>query len=72
MIGRRTLGRAIFFGLGYVAGTRAGREQYARIRSAAGTLVEALRARATESGDSSTASPSRRPDPYADIRLGEP
>lgn len=71
MIGRRTLGRAVFFGLGYVAGTRAGREQYERIRSAAGALVTAVRARAAEPGTPST-TPSRRSDPYADIRLGDP
>lgn len=76
MIGRRTVGRAIFFGLGYVAGTRAGREQYARIETGAKRIVAALRTRYAEhdapppwSGRSSATQAS---DPYEDIRLGRP
>ena len=34
MLGRKTLGR-VFFGLGYLAGTRAGRERYAQIEALA-------------------------------------
>ena len=35
MMGSRFLGRAIVFGLGYLAGTRAGRERYAQIEAGA-------------------------------------
>jgi len=77
MFGRRTLGRAVFFGLGYLAGTRAGRERYAQIESGARSLVTALRARYGEGGGEGDGSPSRpsmsssdRSDPYGDIRLG--
>ena len=35
MFGRKTLGRGVVFGLGYLAGTRAGRERYAQIEALA-------------------------------------
>ena len=35
MIGRKTVGRVVFFSLGYLAGTRAGRERYAQIEALA-------------------------------------
>lgn len=79
MIGRKTLGRALFFGLGYVVGTRAGRERYAQIEAGARSVVAGLRAR-LDGGDDGGGrdGEARRPsgasragaDPYADIRLG--
>ncbi|MFE7406566.1 hypothetical protein [Isoptericola sp. NPDC057559] len=77
MIGRRTVGRALFFGLGYVLGTRAGRERYAQIQAGARAVMVGLRSR-LDGGDgagSPSGSPSSRPprgaaDPYDDIRLG--
>lgn len=67
MIGRKTLGRAIFFGLGYLAGTRAGRERYAQIEAGAQAVVARLRARYGTDGATSASGGS---DPYRDIRLG--
>ncbi|MFE5340309.1 hypothetical protein ACFQ80_08795 [Isoptericola sp. NPDC056578] len=85
MIGRRTLGRALFFGLGYVVGTRAGRERYAQIEAGTRALVAGLRARLDgeddggsvdddggRDGEARRRSGSSRAgaDPYGDIRLG--
>ena len=69
MVGRKTFGRVVFFGLGYLAGTRAGRERYAQIEAGLKAMIEMLRARYAESG-TSTSSPSQR-DGYSDIRLGD-
>ncbi|GAA1728573.1 hypothetical protein GCM10009809_25190 [Isoptericola hypogeus] len=82
MIGRRALGRAVFFGLGYVVGTRAGRERYAQIETGTKAFVARLRdlyadgASASSPGSSgsssrSSGSSSRSSDPYADITLGK-
>ena len=65
----KTLGRVIFFGLGYLAGTRAGRERYAQIEAGAKAVIEKLRARYAESGTNGSSSPSRT-DGYSDIKLG--
>jgi len=78
MIGRRTVGRALFFGLGYVLGTRAGRERYAQIEAGARALAAGLRARLDGDDDGGSDGEARhRPgpsragaDPYDDIRLG--
>ncbi len=70
MIGRKTLGRAIFFGLGYLAGTRAGRERYAQIEAGAQAVVARLRARYGTDGTDGATSASGGSDPYRDIRLG--
>ena len=70
MIGRKTVGRALFFGLGYLAGTRAGRERYAQIEAGAKAVIEKLRARYAENETSASSSSSRR-DGYSDIRLGD-
>ena len=35
MLGRKTLGRVVFLGLGYLTGTRAGRARYAQIEALA-------------------------------------
>ena len=70
----RFLGRALFFGLGYLAGTRAGRERYTQIAAGARALVEEVRARLAEadaaapgSRRASSAEAGRGVD---DIRLG--
>jgi hypothetical protein len=70
MIGRKTVGRALFFGLGYLAGTRAGRERYAQIEAGLKAVIEMLRARYAENATSTSSSPSGR-DGYSDIRLGD-
>ena len=70
MVARKTLGRVVFFGLGYLAGTRAGRERYAQIEAGLKAAIEILRARYAEKGTSTSSSPSGR-DGYSDIRLGD-
>ena len=70
MVGRKTLGRAVFFGLGYLAGTRAGRERYAQIEASFKAVIDKLRARYAENATSTSSSPSGR-DGYSDIRLGD-
>jgi hypothetical protein len=40
----KTVGRVVFFGLGYLAGTRAGRERYAQIEAGLKAVIEMLRA----------------------------
>ena len=70
MPGSKTLGRVVFFGLGYLAGTRAGRERYAQIEAGAKAVIEKLRARYAENETSTSSSASRR-DGYSDIRLGD-
>lgn len=70
MVGKKTLGRVVFFGLGYLAGTRAGRERYAQIEAGLKAVIEMLRARYAENATSTSSSPSGR-DGYSDIRLGD-
>ena len=70
MLSSKTLGRLVVFGLGYLAGTRAGRERYAQIEAGAKALIEKLRARYAEDETSTSSSSSRR-DGYSDIRLGD-
>jgi len=70
MLSSKTLGRVVVFSLGYLAGTRAGRERYAQIEAGAKAVIDKLRARYAENGKSTWSSPSRR-DEYSDIRLGD-
>jgi hypothetical protein len=70
MLGSKTLGRVVFFSLGYLAGTRAGRERYAQIEAGAKAVIEKLRARYAENAANTSSSSSRR-DGYSDIRLGD-
>ena len=70
MLGSKTLGRVVFFSIGYLAGTRAGRERYAQIEAGAKAVIEKLRARYAEN-ETSTSSFSSRRDGYSDIRLGD-
>jgi hypothetical protein len=66
----KTVGRVVFFGLGYLAGTRAGRERYAQIEASAKAVIEKLRTRYAENQTSTSASPSQR-NGYSDIKLGD-
>ena len=68
MLGSKTLTRAVFFGLGYLAGTRAGRERYTPIEASAKAVIEKLRARYAENGTSTSSS---QRDGYSDIKLGD-
>jgi hypothetical protein len=73
MLGTRTIGRSLVFGLGYVVGTRAGRERYDQIQQAARTVAGQLRHQLDEMPDSSPASvagAARRVWDDSDIRLG--
>ena len=70
MPGSKIIGRVLFLSLGYLAGTRAGRERYAQIEAGAKAVIEKLRARYAENETSTSSSPSRR-DGYSDIRLGD-
>lgn len=68
MLGSKNVGRVLFFGLGYLAGTRAGRERYAQIEAGAKILIERLRARYAENAPSPSSNARR--DAYSDIKLG--
>ena len=71
MMGSKVLGRAIFFGLGYLAGTRAGRERYAQIEAGARAIIGTLRARYNESRtDSQSSTSGSQASDYSDIKLG--
>ena len=70
MLSSKTLGRVVFFSLGYLAGTRAGRERYAQIEAGAKAVIKMLRARYADSEKNTSSSPSR-PDEYSDIKLGD-
>ena len=70
-MGSKFLGRAIFFGLGYLAGTRAGRERYAQIEAGARAIFETLRARYNEeSADPQSSTSGTQASDYSDIKLG--
>ena len=77
MFGGKTLGRAFFFGVGYVAGTRAGRARYVQIEEWARAIVTSLRTRDNEDGGATSrdgwswTSSTRGSDPYGDIKLGD-
>ena len=60
MLGSKTLGRVVFFSLGYLAGTRAGRERYTQIEAGTKAVIEKLRARYAENQTSTSPSPSPR------------
>ncbi|GED11667.1 hypothetical protein [Cellulosimicrobium cellulans] len=73
MIGGKTFGHVVFFGLGYLAGTRAGRERYAQIEAGARALVARLRERLEETdggAPSASRSRARASEPDDDITLG--
>jgi len=65
----KTLGRVVFFTLGYLAGTRAGRERYAQIEASAKAIIEKLRTRYAENQTNTPPPPPHR-NGYSDIKLG--
>ncbi len=73
MLGTKTIGRSLVFGLGYLAGSRAGKERYEQLstagRSFAGQLRQQL-ADAPDSSPSTVASAARRAWDDSDITLG--
>lgn len=73
MLGTKTIGRSVVFGLGYLAGTRAGRERYDQIQQAARTVAGQLRQQLDQMPDnspSSVAGAARRAWDDSDIKLG--
>ena len=75
MLGTKTIGRSVVFGLGYLAGTRAGRERYDQIQQAATSLAGQLRKQLAATPDRSPAAvvgAARRAWDDSDIKLGRP
>jgi hypothetical protein len=75
MLGTKTIGRTVVFGLGYLVGTRAGRERYDQIQQAGRQLATQLREQLQAAPDSSPASvagAARRAWDDSDIKLGKP
>ena len=75
MLGTKTIGRTMVFGLGYLAGTRAGRARYDQIQQVGRQLATQLREQLQASPDHSPASvagAARRAWDDSDIRLGKP
>jgi hypothetical protein len=73
MLGTKTVGRALIFGLGYVAGTRAGRARYDQIQKAAVAIAGQVREQLEVAPDRSPASvvgAARRAWDDSDIKLG--
>jgi hypothetical protein len=50
----KTVGCVVFFGLGYLAGTWAGRERYAQLEAGAKAVIDMLRARYAENATSTS------------------
>ena len=75
MLGTKTIGRSVVFGLGYVAGTRAGRQRYDQLAQGARSIAGQLRKQLDEAPDrspSSVVSAARRAWDDSDITLGKP
>ena len=75
MLGTKTIGRTVVFGLGYLVGTRAGRERYDQIQQAGRQLATQLREQLQAAPDHSPASvagAARRAWDDSDIKLGKP
>ena len=73
MLGTKTIGRSLVFGLGYLADTRAGRERYEQLQQAAVTIARQLRQQLEAAPDktpSSVASAARWAWDDSDIKLG--
>ena len=73
MLGSKMVGRSLVFGLGYVVGTRAGRERYVQIQHAALGLAGQVRqqlAASSEKTPSPIARAARRAWDDSDIKLG--
>ncbi len=75
MLGTKTIGRSVVFGLGYLAGTRAGRERYDQLQQVGRQLASQLREQLQSAPDNSprsVAGAARRAWDDSDIRLGKP
>ncbi len=75
MFGTKTIGRSVVFGLGYLAGTRAGRQRYDQLQHVGLQLVGRLRDQldaAPDHSPRSVADAARRAWDDSDIRLGKP
>ena len=73
MLGTKTIGRSLVFGLGYLAGTRAGRARYDQIQRAALSFAGQLRQQMDAAPDKSPAAvagAARRAWDDSDIKLG--
>ncbi len=73
MFGTKTIGRSLVFGLGYLAGTRAGRERYDQIQHAGRSLAGQLRQKLDAAPDrrpATIAGAARRAWDDSDITLG--
>jgi hypothetical protein len=73
MLGTKTFGRGLIFGLGYVAGTRAGRTRYDQLHKAAVAVAGQFRQQLAATEDKSPAAvvgAARRTWDDSDIRLG--
>jgi hypothetical protein len=73
MLGTKTIGRSLVFGLGYLAGTRAGRERYDQIQHAGRSLAGQLRQKLDAAPDkkpATLAGAARRAWDDSDITLG--
>ena len=66
MLGTKTIGRSLVFGLGYLAGTRAGRDRYDQIQRAGAQLGRPASARSWTPRPTSR----RRPSPARRAGLG--
>ena len=75
MLGTKMLGRSMVFGLGYLAGTRAGRARYDQIQRVGRQLAHQFREQIQDAPDNSPASvagAARRAWDDSDIKLGKP
>jgi hypothetical protein len=75
MLGTKMIGRSLVFGLGYLAGTRAGRERYDQIQRAALSFAGHLRQELDAAPDRSPTAvggAARRAWDDSDIKLGRP
>lgn len=73
MLGTKTIGRSLVFGLGYVVGTRAGRERYDQMQKTVSSLAANVRKQIPEAPDSNPSSivgGARRAWDDSDIKLG--
>ena len=73
MLGTKTIGRSLVFGLGYLAGSRAGKERYEQLSTAGRTFAGQLRKQLAEAPDTSPSSvtnAARRAWDDSDITLG--
>ena len=75
MLGTKMIGRSLVFGLGYLAGTRAGRERYEQLQQVGRQLAVQLREQLQNAPDTSprsVAGAARKAWDDSDIRLGKP